>query len=409
MKKYIPYILGAVALVVLVVLVLSAPVKLPKTLDERVTLRQKDKIPYGTYAAFRLLPALFPHAQVETSDASPDTWAGDSILPRGEAVFVTSRYFDPSVNELEQISQFVQQGNYVFIITNSLSYEAADYFGVSSTEYVFYRQQEDSLRVHLLQPPFKRKKEYFYPGKKFDAFFAEVDKARTVILGSDEAEHPNFIQLRSGKGRLFVHLAPLAFSNYFLLHRNNIDYYQNALSLIPATVSKVLWNEYYLVQRKRTDEKEPGILRVLWQYPSFRWALLTAIVTLLLYMLVEMRRRQRMIPVAAKPVNDSLDFVRTLGRLYYDKGDHHNLAAKMATYFLDDVRSRFHIPTQTLDDRFIKELHGKSGYGVQELQEILFFIHRVKQGSRMSETELAHFYKQLENYYQFTGNGRTTI
>jgi len=401
MRKYLPYIAGALVLVVLVLLVTLAPIRLTKSFDERVTLRQKDKIPYGTYVAYQLLPQLFPQAEISTSPLSPSGWAGDSVLPTNQVVFLMSRYFDPTNEELGYINRFVKNGNHVFIITNSFAYDAAEHFGVSGMEYLMARFSEDSLQVKLKNPPFTTEKSYIYPGKKFDGFFTEVEPANAFILGNDEDGHPNFIQLQAGSGKLYLHLAPLAFSNYFLLHKQNAAYLENVISLLPADANKVIWNEYYLLQRQKTADKEPNILKVLWQYPSFKWALITALITLLLYTLSEMRRRQRLIPVIKKPVNDSLDFVRTLGRLYYDKSEHQNLARKMATYFLEDVRTRFHISTQKLEAEFVEELHYKSGHPVQDLQEIALFIQRLDD-SVISEQELAHFYQQLETFYQNT-------
>lgn len=402
MKKYLPYTAGALALIILVLLVILAPIRLSKTFDERVTLRQKDKIPYGTYAAYQLLPQLFPQAEILANNQAPNSWAGDSILPSGQAIFLVARYFDPTNEELRFINRFVNKGNHVFIITNSFAYEAAEHFGLSSMEYLMARFAEDSLQIALRQPPFASIKKYVYPGKKFDGFFTETAPARAFVLGNDEDGHPNFVQLQSGKGKLYIHLAPLAFSNYFILHKQNISYLEQVMSMLPADVNKVTWNEYYLLQRKKTSDSEPNILKVLWQYPSFKWALLTAIATLLLYTLSEMRRRQRLIPVIKPPVNDSLDFVRTLGRLYYDKGDHHNLAKKMASYFLDEVRTRYHISTQKLDADFIKELHHKSGHPVDDLQDITFFIERLEENNVITETEMARFYQQLETFYQNT-------
>lgn len=402
MKKYLPYIVGALALILLVVLVLLAPIRLSKTFDERVSLRQKDKIPYGTYAAYQLLPQLFPQAEIAAHNQSPNSWAGDSVLAAGEAVFLVARYFDPTNEELRYINRFVQKGNHVFIITNSFAYDAAEHFGLTSMEYLMARFAEDSLQVTLKQPPFHSTKNYIYPGKKFDGFFTELKQEYAFVLGSDEDGHPNFVQLQSGKGKLYIHLAPLAFSNYFLLHKQNITYFENVASLVPADVHKVTWNKYYLLQRKKTSDSEPNILKVLWQYPSFKWALWAAMATLLLYTLSEMRRRQRLIPVIKPPVNDSLDFVRTLGRLYYDKSDHHNLAKKMASYFLDEVRTKYFISTQNLDAEFINDLHQKSGHPVTGLQDIVFFMQRLDAHNIITETELARFYQQLETFYQNT-------
>ncbi len=74
MKRLIPYIIGAIAFVALAVLLISSAQKKPRRLNERITLKQKDKIPYGFYAARNLLPSLFPNAKIYTDKRSPGYW-----------------------------------------------------------------------------------------------------------------------------------------------------------------------------------------------------------------------------------------------------------------------------------------------------------------------------------------------
>ena len=152
---------------------------------------------------------------------------------------------------------------------------------------------------------------------------------------------------------------------------------------------------------EQPDEKEPNWLSVLMKYEAFRWALWTAIITLLLYVLMEMRRKQRVIPALQQPKNESLDFVRTIGQLYYDRRDHADLAHKMGTYFLDYVRSQYKISTNTLDESFIQALHIKTGYPVIEIKNIIGFIGLVETNT-IDEQQLNHFYNQLESFYQNT-------
>jgi hypothetical protein len=402
LKNILPYLIGGIALVALIALVVSAPLKRDRKLDERITLRQKDKIPYGTFVAHHLLTSLFPHAFISTDKREPCKWNHISAADTNQVVFLIAKSFEPEEYELKRLADFVQKGNYVFIVANSLSYETARYMGVSSSERYIYVHSEDSLNIALNNPPFKAATTYMYPGKRFDSYFTGLDTAKAVQLGNDQYGNSNFIQLQAGRGKLFIHLAPLTFSNYFILHKNNTQYFQKVLSVIPPHVDKVLWNEYFLTKRKIKNESEPDVLSVLWQYPSFRWALITAVATLLLYALMEMRRRQRFIPVLQKPVNDSLDFVRTMGRLYYDRKDHQNLSKKMASFFLDHVRTRYKVAAHTLDDAFVQELHAKSGYGMPELQRIVSFIHYTNDNKVMSEHQLADFYKHLESFYQNT-------
>ncbi len=235
----------------------------------------------------------------------------------------------------------------------------------------------DLLSVSLAKPPFQNQS-YTYPGKRYDFYFYKLDTATTTVLGYDKNKNPNFIHLKAGKGNLYVHLAPMTFSNYFLLHKNNIAYYENALSVISPNTTKVVWDEYYITKRQgRQQQRQPDWLSGFLKHPALKWALLTALLALLVYVLLEMRRKQRLIPVIKKPANDSLEFVKTIGRLYHDKGDHKNLCRKMSAYFLEHVRSRYKLPTSELDEDFIKNLHFKTGVDEEEINGIVSFIRQL--------------------------------
>ena len=399
MKKLVPYLIGAAVLALLILIAVNAPRKARK-MDERITLRQHDKIPYGTYVAHRLLRATFSKAHITFDKAAPGYWDDINVDTSNQAVFLMSKNFDPDEEEVKSLGQFIRNGNYVFVITQNIGWDATKFFGLEDEKQFMAGLVDDSLTVSL-QTPFAKVASYFYPGRRFDSYFSVMDTATAVALGRNGNGKTNFIQLQSGTGKIFFHLAPLAFSNYFILHNNNIQYFQKVVSLIPEGVNKIVWNEYYLNHRSQ-PEKEPSVLRVLWQYQAFRLGLLTTMVTLLLFVLSAMRRQQRLIPFYAKPANDSLDFVRTMGRLYYDRKDHHNLAKKMASFFLEHVRSRYKIESATSDETFVTELHQKSLYEQEELKKIVDFIQYLETGQFITEQELARFYRQLNLFYKTT-------
>jgi hypothetical protein len=405
MKKYGAYIIAALATLIFGSLIIAGSKKRLRKMDERITLRQADKIPYGTSAAKSLLPSLFPAASVYFNKTYPAYWDSINTSGTNQAVILISDHFNADEDELSRLLSFVKEGNYVFIVAKSFSYDAIGYFHFSYNENSLAQLMnaaEDSLRIKLEKPFFTSDKLFVYPGKKYESSFYAIDTLHTKILGRTEEGQPNFVQLNAGRGSVFIHAAPLAFSNYFILHKNNIEYYQNTLSVIPASVNKVLWNEYYLVKPQGNNEKEPNWLGVLMQHPSFKWGLVTGIATLLFFVILGMRRRQRMIPAYERPKNDSLDFVKTLGRLYYDKKDHKNLAKKISTYFLDHVRSRYKLATQTMDEAFVQNLHYKTNYPVDDLKQIINFINDLDSMPAISEGQLSSFHNQVELFYQNT-------
>jgi len=404
MKKLLPYVLGGVLLILLIVIMSSTSTKPPRKMDERITLRQGDKIPYGTRVARELLSSLFPGAATPFDRKYPGAWDSIDVTEPRQAVILIADYFDADNEELEELAGFVEQGNYVFIISRAVSDDVPSFFNLSfRNNYYSSFSSSDSLKVRLEAPTFASSTSFTYPGQKHDGSFSTINTGYTSVLGRNGEGEPNFIQLNKGSGSFFIHTAPLAFSNYFILHKNNAIYYEQVLSVLPKNITIILWNEYFLEKpRSPEDNKDPSWLGALFSYPAFKWGLLIGAFTLVLFVLLGMRRRQRMIPPFTKPKNDSLDFVKTLGRLYYDRKDHKNLANKMAAYFLEHVRSKYKLPTHTLDDVFVQALHFKTGYSEVETKNIINTIHHIRTSSSITDTQLSDFHKKLELFYQNT-------
>lgn len=405
MKKAMPFIVGGVLLLLLVILMVSSKGTSQRRLDETVTLREIDRIPYGTRVARELLPSFFPNARFPFDRKYPGAWDSIETYRSNQAVIMVADYFEADRDELETLSDFVERGNHVFLVARNVSDDLSSFFrfGLHTQFSPYFETEGDSLRLKLEQPAFRTTVLYTYPGRKYESYFTSLDSVHTVILGRNDKGYANFIRMDKGRGSFFVHIAPLAFSNYFILHKNNSSYYEAAVSVLPRGINTVLWNEYFLEKPRRSDKKPAkNWLSALLSQPSFKWGLLIAAFTLLLFVLLGMRRRQRMIPPYDRPKNDSLDFVKTLGRLYYDRKDHRNLAAKMAAYFLEHVRSTYKLPTHTLDETFVMSLHFKSGYPEKETRDIVANIHHINISSAITDKELSDFHKQLELFYQNT-------
>ena len=259
--------------------------------------------------------------------------------------------------------------------------------------------------MSLEVPSYTMDTTFSYPGRPFEGWTSEYDTSLTVVLGRNKFSKPNFLRFNAGDGAFFIHMAPITFSNYFILHKQNSEYFRRVLSVIPGNPEKIAWNDYYLLKpapKPKSADKSKNVFAVLMRYPSFRYGLLTAIALLGLFLLMEMRRKQKMIPLHPRPRNETLDFVKTMGRLYHDKRDHVNLAKKMSIYFLEHVRSQYKLPTHELNDEFINALHYKSGYPEEAIGEIISFVRFLQLSDTVNEKQLALFHRQLESFYQNT-------
>lgn len=409
MKKTNLYIILIFVAVAVIALVITGSGR-RKKLDERLSFRKNDKIPYGTWVAYRSLPEMFPSAAIVTNRREPGLWEEISADSTQQFFMAVTPRFMPEEYEMRQLIRFVENGNDVFISTREISYAAATLLNCAIEDQdipnyfesnTLVTQIDDSLSLRLGKPYFSNTGRFAYPGRKYDATFSSVNENTVYKLGYDGEGQLNFVQFQAGKGHLYLHLAPLAFSNYFLLHRQNMEYYEQVMSLIPADVKKVVWDEYFIYKRNQEQEKsKKSWLRVLSKYPGLKAALITAFLTLLLYLLLEMRRKQRIIPVVTRPRNDSLDFVKTIGRLYYDRSDHQNLCRKMGTYFLEHVRNRYKLPTGNLDEAFIKQLQFKSGAAEKEIRGIVSFIKYIEDSPVVTAADVSSFHQQLESFYK---------
>lgn len=407
MKKYLPYIITGVVITAVILLVFTGNNSRRQQVDQRVTLRKQDKLPYGTYVAYRSLKYLFPEAVVESDRSEPGLWDSLSAYENKQALIIITGQFNADEREMKKLLAFIEKGNDVFVSARTMSWSASEMIGcrINTSENYFDDdiKKTDSLHLFLNKPPYDKKTGYEYPGKVLDATFADTDESSTEVLGVDEKGEPNFIRLRAGNGNMYVHLAPLAFSNYFILHQDNMAYFEKLISVLSPSTKRVVWDEYFLNKKflEKSREKKSWF-SVFSQYPALKAALLTAILTLLLYVLLGMRRKQRYIPVVAKPRNDSLDFVRTIGRLYFDKGDHKNLSRKMSAYFLEHVRNKFKMATNILDDEFVRNLQYKSGVPESHIREIVTFIQYAEDAGAITDRELSDFHTGLESFYKIT-------
>ena len=83
-----------------------------------------------------------------------------------------------------------------------------------------YYNGSDSLRVTVTSPGTYDSLSFGYPGKAYDNSFVSVDTSITNILGWNTRGEINYVKIsyESG-GSISIHLAPMAFTNFFLLHR----------------------------------------------------------------------------------------------------------------------------------------------------------------------------------------------
>jgi len=260
MKIKAPYIILLIVLAAAIGMIIFGKPATRK-FNDKLSFRIKDKIPYGYWVAYNNLKHIFPGAGISTDKKEPGYWDSLSVYDSKQALLIFSPYFYPNHDELDKLMNFVKNGNDVFISSIFLNEVAQDKFGINSSYYDYSyllsgRSDDDTLRLSLQPDVTKQKENYEYPGRRVATFMSETNQDVTYILGRDDFNRPNFIRLKSGKGNFYIHTAPLAFSNYFLLHKSNIHYYESVLSYLPKDAKQVVWDEYYLFKRNNNYDED---------------------------------------------------------------------------------------------------------------------------------------------------------
>jgi hypothetical protein len=255
---------------------------------------------------------------------------------------------------------------------------------------------QESSEVSILDPTRNEWVKFVYPGYNYDFHFDTLDTRYTTVLGKNSEGHANFIRIAYDHGgSIFIHLNPFEFSNFFLLHKKNKSYYDMALSYLPRKTGVVEWSDYF---RYRKQPVNFSTMRFILSNRSLRWAFWLMILLFLLMFIVESKRKQRPIVEFPRLRNASEDFVKTVGRLYFQQKNNQNLATKMIAAFLENIRSTYNLSTSLLDEEFAHKLAFRTGRSVNEITRMIQFIHELRLKAELSDQELMDLHVQINQF-----------
>jgi hypothetical protein len=367
-----------------------------KRLDTRISLWRLDKIPYGTRYAYENLSSVFPNAVIRTSSQFPVLFQIGGRADTIGALMIVSPRFMPEPDEMKSIIQFAATGNQVFISALQIDDTIMTMLHQKQTGNLFYFR--DSSMVSILDPTRNEWVKFVYPGYNYDLHFETIDTGYTTVLGKNSKGQANFIRIAYDHGgAIFIHLDPFGFSNFFLLHKKNKSYYDLALSYLPRQTGILEWSDYF---RYRKGRESFSAMRFILSKRSLRWAFWLTILLFFVMMIIESKRKQR--PIAEIPPlrNASEDFIKTVGRLYFQQKNNLNLATKMVSAFLENIRSKYNLPTSQLNEEFAHKLAFRSGRPVREITHMVQFMNELSTKAEMSDKELMDLHQKINQFYK---------
>ena len=378
----------ALIIIILIIIRLSEP----EEIDWSYNFTKSGTTPYGGYIIHDILPDLFPDSEIINREVPIYNVLKNQYFYKTNYIFINS-YFAPDELDTQYLMFYVSEGNNVFISAFNIGGKLADSLNINTYGNIF---SDDTLSVSLTDSVFLSDKEYSYRKGNFNSYFSKFDTSNTEVLGKNQDGNVNFIRIKHGDGNFFLNTVPLAFSNYHLLNEDNSDYVFRTLSCLP--VQGTIWDDYY----KAGNRFSSTPLRFIVSQDALSWAYYVGLVSVILFIIFYGRRKQRIIPVIPPLNNSTLEFVRTVGNVYYQQKEHKNIAEKKITYFMDYLRNRYFIKAVTFDNEILKKISEKTSYPIKKLNNIFFLIEQIKNSNNITEAELVKINSQIENFYERT-------
>ena len=364
------------------------------------TYDTKDKIPFGLYVLDKEFSGILNDRKFKKLDFTPyEYFRTDNLKDSAETLQVEGTFLKISeFSDLDKLSSialldFAGRGNNVFLSMKDFPDVILDSlkFAVKG-EYQF----SDSIYNWMANSKFGKQKYNLVEGIG-NNYFSKIDSATATVLGfqSGDSVRINFIKIKFKSGNFFLHTQPAAFTNFHLLKKNNFEYAEKVLSYLPK--ADVIW----YTKNQNGEKISTSPLRFIFSQPALKAAWFLFLTGMLLFMIFNAKRRQRVVPIIKPLQNSSVDFTRTIGNLYFQEGEHGNLIDKKIIYFLDKIRSQYMLETITLDDNFIKKLHQKSGKNLVDIQNIVFSInHHRKNNFESIEADLIELNAATERFFE---------
>ncbi|MCB9252900.1 MAG: DUF4350 domain-containing protein [Flavobacteriales bacterium] len=332
------------------------------------------KSPYGTSLLYNLLekPAGKKGLITINSHLSKNT-EFSQYNDSQSLYFFCGPYFFPDQQTISLLINFIKKGNDVLIASESFSSYFLDSLLGENDMYQWHELIDELPGKQVIRYNIRLKDEgssnstemYFRKRNKlinhrvhyFPKIFTPVNMDENSLLSiescglirfEENSEEDNYLRINTGKGSLYLYSTPIVFTNYHL-KRKDVFMYTSQL-FEDLNKEKIWWQVherlYDVLPENETGQMDqvPGnpfseILAVR----GFRYAWYTLLAGIILFCLVSLQRRQRVIGMRELKENTSLQFAETISKLYLGENNHKNMALLKYRYFYSFIRQKYHI------------------------------------------------------------------
>ena len=382
----------AISAVFVVVYVVAQYYK-PKPTDWTASYIKEDKIPFGLYILFNEIGSLFPNTVVRSTKEPVYNTLKDVNYTNSNYLFIAGAV-ELDKQDYKQLELYLKNGNDVFIATFDLGKVLEQKLKIK-TNVVYGLGENKSAAINFVNPRLRASLPYKFDKGLGDQYFSKFDSVKATVLGKNQKGQANFIKYSYGKGSLYLLPNPQLLTNYSLIRTEGADYAAKALSYLNPRPT-LIWDERFT----KGNSEDASLLRVIFRNDKLRWAYYTALISLLVFVLFEIKRRQRIIPVIEPLKNSSVDFVKVVGSVYYEQRNNTDISQKKINYLLEFIRSNYRLKTQELDEEFKENLIQKTGLTTDVIGSMVQLINEILKANKVSDQQLISLNKSIEHFYK---------
>ncbi len=341
--------------------------------------------------------------------ALDSTYVIDTVQPPLEVMDAEDTLGDP-FETVEEVIEYNEEDSSFLNASDFLNEENLTY---DSSIFTFDEIKQKAAHVNFYHDSLKKKNSYHFTfrGKygsiKHDwKVLAEKSEeympSNLSYLGSFNSKRVNFLKIDYGEGSFYIHTQPILFSNYFLKKEEGYNYASNVFSHLDEGTIFIDERSAYIGYGNSSGggNLNRSILRHFLKEPSMAWAWYMGLGMVLLYVLIQSKRKQRILPFIPPKKNVSLAYAQTIGRLYFLKNNHLHLAKQKVQLFTYYMKNRHGIVLGQWSDEVKTKIKIKTRKTSEEIDALAEVIDFVAKAQIITEKDLHRIEMTLKFFYQ---------
>ncbi|MCF4101840.1 DUF4350 domain-containing protein [Gillisia sp. M10.2A] len=323
--------------------------------------------------------------------------------PKGTYFFVNN-YLNFDDSELEKLLNWVYEGNILFLSSGWYSENILDTLKLETAIKVPGKDFSSQPLLTLVNPKIAPSQPYKYEHESSLVYLKKIDTLKHTILGVSNLDNlstknegkVNFISTAFGKGKIYIHTMPEAFSNYFMLSNTNYTYAQSVVSYLDQD-KPLYWDAYY----KTGKSFFTSPLHVLFSKRSLKWAYYFILIGVVLFIIFEGKRKQRAIPIVSPLKNQSYEYSKTISQLYLEQKDYKTLADKKIEHFYDYIRSKYRVDTSQSNQNLQEDFALKANKELDEISILLAKLGKYSEKNNITKKELEELHELILTFKKY--------